>query len=88
MKNEVGSHLGAIFGQGGAQVGKKGPGIGLKIAKMGAFRESISQKKRFFQALFSDAFLGGIFNGFGRFLGIILMLLGGQMERKTEKAET
>ena len=58
MKNEVGSHLGAIFGQGGAQVGKKGPGVGLKIAKMGAFGESISKKNRFFQALFFSCFSG------------------------------
>ena len=76
MKNEVWSHLGAIFGQGGAQVGKKGPGVGLKIAKMGGLGESISKKNRFFQALFSDAFLGCIFNGFGRFLGLILDAFG------------
>ena len=57
MNNEVGSHLGAIFGQGGAQVGKKGPGVGLKIARMGAFWESISKEICSFRHRFLGAFL-------------------------------
>ena len=40
-----------------------------------------------FRHRFLDAFLGGIVDGFGRFFGSFWMLLGGQMEPKTEKAE-
>ncbi len=86
-----GSRLGAIFAQGGAQVGKKGPGVGLKIARMGAFWESISEKIQFFQVLFSDLFLGCIFNCFGMVLGLILEAFGGgkwSLKWKRRKHET
>ena len=71
-----GSHRGAIFGQGGVQVGKKGPGIGLNIARMAPFWNPKSIKIMNVRHLFLDVFLDCIFDGFERLLDLILVGFG------------
>ena len=53
-------------------MGKKGPGVGLEIARMGAFWSPKSIKIMNFRHLFLDVFLDGIFDGFERLLELIL----------------
>ena len=53
-------------------MGKKGPGVGLKIARMAPFWSPKSIKIMNFRHLFLDVFLDGIFDGFERLLELIL----------------
>ena len=69
------------------KVGSRAPGPREALGFWSHFGCQNQLKITIFRHRFLDAFLVGIFDGFGRFWGSFWRLLGGQMEPKTEKAE-